>query len=82
MKKLFLSVAALSFLLLVSQPAAADCTPLINEGRALLSKATLAEDESNKIKMLLDEAAQARDAGDHDTGTKKANEALDLLEQK
>ena len=82
MKKIFLSVAALSFLLVVSQPVRAKCTPLINEGRDLLSKASLPADESNKVKTLLDEAAQSRDAGDHATGVKKANEALNLLKKK
>ena len=82
MKKIFLSVAGLSFLLVVSQPVGANCTPLINEGRALLSKANLPADESNKIKTLLDEAAQSRDAGDHATGAKKASEALNLLKTK
>ena len=82
MKRIGSLLVAASFLFLPVQGALAKCTPLINEGHQLLSKANLPKDQASKIKALLDEAAQFRDSGDHATGAKKANEALDLLKKK
>lgn len=82
MKRIWILLGVVTLLLLPAQLTWAKCTPLINEGRELLSKASLPADESNKIKTLLDEAAQSRDAGDHATGVKKATEALNILKKK
>ncbi len=82
MKRTWTLLLVVSLLILPVQGALAKCTPLINEGRELLSKANLPKDQANKIKALLDEAAQFRDSGDHVNGVKKANEALNLLKNK
>lgn len=80
--KVWILLVAVSLLILSAQPAWAKCTPLINEGRELLTKANLPEDEAGKVKGLLDEAQKLRDGGDHANGVVKANEALKLLKKK
>ena len=82
MKRIWVLLGAVSLLVLSFQPTWAKCTPLINEGRELLSKANLPADESTKIKGLLDDAQKYRDSGDHANGVVKANEALKLLKTK
>ena len=56
MKRTGTFLAAVALLILPAQLTWAKCTPLINEGRELLSKANLPADEATKIKGLLDEA--------------------------
>ena len=81
MKRTGTFLAAVALLILPAQLTWAKCTPLINEGRELLSKANLPADEATKIKGLLDEAQKYRDSGDHTNGVIKANEALKLLKK-
>ena len=82
MKRIWVLLGVVSLLVLSFQPTWAKCTPLINEGRDLLSKSSLPADETSKIKGLLDEAQKFRDSGDHANGVVKANEALKLLKTK
>ena len=81
MRKIWIVLGAVTLLSMPAQLTWANCTPLINEGRQLLSKANLPADESAKIKGLLDEAQKYRDSGDHTNGAIKANEALNLLKK-
>ncbi len=82
MKKVWILFAVSSLLFLSVQPLWARCAPLIKEGRELLPKAKLAKADEDKVKALLDEAQKSLEAGNHNDGVKKANEALDLLRKK
>lgn len=77
-----LSLIALLGLVLMAQPLWARCAPLIKEGRELLGTSKLAKAEQDKAKSLLDEAQKNLDAGDHPSGVKNANAALDILKKK
>ena len=83
MKRVWTLLAVISLLMLSVQPAwARTCMKLVREGRDLLAKANLAEDQSNKIKALLDDAQKLHEGGDHSDSAKKGNEALELLKKK
>ncbi len=82
MKRVWILLGAVSLLVLPAQMTWAKCTPLIREGRELLTKANLPADEASRIKALLDESQKFRDAGNHVDGVKKASEALNLLKKK
>lgn len=82
MKKIFFAMAALSLLILSAQPTWARCAPLIKEGRDLMSTTKASKADQDKAKGLLDEAQKNLDAGDHGSGVKNANAALDILKKK
>lgn len=82
MKKIFFAMAALSLLILLAQPTWARCAPLIKEGRDLMSTTKASKADQDKAKGLLDEAQKNLDAGDHGSGVKNANAALDILKKK
>jgi len=81
MKKIAL-LLAFAGLFLSAQPMWARCAPLIKEGRELLGKTQASNADQDKAKGLLDEAQKNLDAGDHTSGVKNANAALDLLKKK
>jgi hypothetical protein len=82
MKKIFFVMTALSLLILSAQPTWARCAPLIKEGRELMSTTKASKADQDKAKGLLDEAQKNLDAGDHGSGVKNANAALDILKKK
>jgi hypothetical protein len=82
MKQTAVFVTALSLLVLSAQPIWAKCAPLIKEGRELMSTTKASKADQDKAKGLLDEAQKNLDAGDHGSGVKNANAALDILKKK
>ena len=82
MRKIFFLMTAFSLLILSAQPLWARCAPLIKEGRELLGKTQASKADQDKAKGLLDDAQKNLDAGDHTSGVKNANSALDLLKKK
>jgi hypothetical protein len=82
MKKIFFAMAALSLLILSPRPTWARCAPLIKEGREFMSTTKASKADQDKAKGLLDEAQKNLDAGDHGSGVKNANAALDILKKK
>ena len=82
MKKIALMLAFAGLLILSAQPVWPRCAPLIREGRELLGQVKLAKADEDKAKGLLDEAQKNLDAGDHTSGVKNANAALDILKKK
>lgn len=82
MKRTLCLIGLLGLLALSVQPLWARCAPLIKEGRQLLTTAKVGKGEESKAKSLLDEAQKNLDAGDHATGVKNANAALDILRKK
>jgi hypothetical protein len=82
MKRTLCLIGLLGLLALSVQPLWARCAPLIKEGRQLLTTAKVGKAEESKAKSLLDEAQKNLDAGDHATGVKNANAALDILRKK
>ena len=81
MKKIALMLA-FAGLFLSAQPVWPRCAPLIREGRELLGTTKVAKTDQDKAKGLLDEAQKNLDAGDHTSGVKNANAALDILKKK
>ncbi|MGH7824327.1 MAG: hypothetical protein ACREQ7_04020 [Candidatus Binatia bacterium] len=82
MKTMWILAGAISCLAFSFQPVWGKCAPLIKEGRAQLADAKLSKSDEAKVKGLLDEADQLREAGKHRDGVKKANEALNILKKK
>jgi hypothetical protein len=82
MKKIALLLAFAGLLIFSAQPLWARCAPLIKEGRELLGKTQVSKADQDKAKGLLDEAQKNLDAGDHGSGVKNANSALDILKKK
>lgn len=82
MKQVWILAGAIVCLSLSFQPVWGKCAPLIKQGREQLAGAKLSKTDEAKVKALLDEADQLREAGNHAEGVKKANEALNLLKQK
>lgn len=82
MKTVWILAVMVSFLILSFQPVGAKCAPLIKDGREQLASAKLSKGDEAKVKGLLDEADQLREAGNHVEGIKKANEALNILKKK
>lgn len=82
MRKIFFLMTAFSLSILSAQPLWARCAPLIREGRELLGKTQGSKADQDKAKGLLDEAQKNLDAGDHTSGVKNANAALDILKKK
>jgi hypothetical protein len=82
MKKVWTFVAVVGFLIASYGSVSARCAPLIKEGRELLTTAKVSKADQDKAKGLLDEAQKNLDAGDHTSGVKNANAALDLLKKK
>jgi hypothetical protein len=82
MKKITFVTAVFSLLILSAQPILARCAPLIKEGRELLTTTKASKVDQDKAKGFLDEAQKNLDAGDHASGVKNANAALDILQKK
>ena len=82
MKKVWLFVIAVTFLIASYGSVWARCAPLIREGRELLGTTQVSKADQDKAKGLLDEAQKNLDAGDHTNGVKNANAALDILKKK
>jgi hypothetical protein len=82
MKKIALLLAFAGLLILSAQPVWPRCAPLIKEGRELLGTTQVSKADQDKAKGLLDEAQKNLDAGDHTSGVKNANAALDILKKK
>jgi hypothetical protein len=81
MKKIAL-LLAFAGLFLSAQPVWPRCGPLIKEGRELLGTTKVSKADQDNAKGLLDEAQKNLDAGDHTSGVKNANAALDILKKK
>ena len=82
MKKIWAFVAAVTFLMASYAPVWARCAPLIREGRELLGTTQASKADQDKAKALLDEAQKNLEAGDHTSGVKNANAALDILKRR
>lgn len=82
MKKSVFAIAALSLIIFAAPATWARCAPLIKEGRELLGTTKVPKADQDKAKGLLDEAQKNLDAGDHTSGVKNANAALDILKKK
>lgn len=82
MKKTLFAAAAFVFALSAAGTTWARCAPLIKEGRELLQTSKASKADQDKAKGLLDEAQKNLDAGDHASGVKNANAALDILKKK